>query len=66
MITLRQLLNNKSNGRIQVNVRYKNRAWMSYPCEVPDVLKDKQIIKVYPSEFKDGQIPVLDIKVALE
>lgn len=66
MITLRQLLSSNSNGRLQVNVRYKDRAWLSYPCEIPDVLKDKQIIKIYPSEFKGGQIPVLDVKVALE
>lgn len=63
MITLRQLLSREANGRIQVNVRYKNRAWMNYPCEILDVLKDREIIKIYPSEFKDGQIPVLDVEV---
>lgn len=63
MITLRQLLNNKANDRIQVNVRYKSRAWMNYPCEILDILKDREIIKIYPSEFKDGQIPVLDVEV---
>lgn len=63
MITLRQLLSSEANGRLQVNVRYKNRAWMSYPCEMLDVLKDRQIIKIYPSEFKENQIPVLDVEV---
>lgn len=63
MITLRQLLSSKSNGRLQVNVRYKDRAWMSYPCEILDVLKDKQIIKIYPYEYKENEIPVLDVKV---
>lgn len=63
MITLRQLLSSNSNGRLQVNVRYKNRAWLTYPCEILDVLKDKQIIKIYPSEFKENQIPVLDVRV---
>ena len=63
MITLRQLLSSKTNGRLQVNVRYKNRAWMSYPCEMLDVLKDRQIIKIYPSEFKENQIPILDVEV---
>ena len=63
MITLRQLLSSNSNGRLQVNVRYKNRAWMSCPCEILDVLKDKQIVKIYPSEFKENQIPVLDVEV---
>lgn len=66
MITLRQLLSRETNGRLQVNVRYRDeKAWLSDPCEIPDILKDKQIIKVYPSEFKDGQIPVLDVKVAI-
>ena len=63
MITLRQLLSSETNGRLQVNVRYKNRAWMSYPCEIPDILKDKQIVKIYPSEFKENQTPVLDVKI---
>lgn len=63
MITLRQLLSSETNGRSQVNVRYKNRAWMNYPCEILDILKDREIIKIYPSEFKDGQIPVLDVEV---
>ena len=63
MITLRQLLSSETNGRLQVNVRYKNRAWMSYPCEILDIHKDKQIIKIYPSEFKENQTPVLDVKV---
>lgn len=63
MITLRQLLSSETNGRLQINVRYKNRAWMSYPCEILDILKDREIIKIYPSEFKDGQIPVLDVGV---
>nr|DAL58017.1 MAG TPA_asm: hypothetical protein [Caudoviricetes sp.] len=63
MITLRQLLSSQTNGRLQVNVRYKNRAWMNYPCEILDILKDREIIKIYPSEFKDGQIPVLDVEV---
>lgn len=65
MITLKQLLHSKTNGRLQVNVRYGDRAWLSYPCEIPTVLKNKQIIKIYPSEFKDGQIPVLDVEVAV-
>ena len=63
MITLRQLLSSNSNGRLQVNVRYKNRAWLTYPCEILDVLKDKQVIKIYPSEFKENSIPVLDVEV---
>lgn len=63
MITLRQLLSSETNGRLQINVRYKNRAWMSYLWEIPDILKDREIIKIYPSEFKDGQIPVLDVEV---
>lgn len=63
MITLRQLLSRETNGRLQVNVRYKSRAWMSYPCEILDILKDREIIKIYPSDFKDGQIPVLDVEV---
>lgn len=63
MITLRQLLSSETNGRLQVNVRYKDRAWLTYPCEILDVLKDKQIIKIYPSEFKENQIPVLDVEV---
>ena len=63
MITLRQLLSSNSNGRLQVNIRYKNRAWLTYPCEVLDILKDKEIIKIYPSEFKENQIPVLDVVV---
>ena len=63
MITLRQLLSSNSNGRLKVNVRYKDRAWLTYPCEILDVLKDKQIIKIYPSEFKENQIPVLDVRV---
>ena len=63
MITLRQLLSSKSNGHLQVNVRYKNRAWLTYPCEILDILKDKQIIKIYPSEFKENQTPVLDVEV---
>lgn len=63
MITLRQLLSNESNGRIQVNVRYKDRAWLSFPCEILDILKDKQIIKIYPYEYKENEIPVLDVRV---
>ena len=63
MITLRQVLSSKSNGRLQVNIRYKDRAWMSYPCEILDILKDKQIIKIYPSEFKENSTPVLDVEV---
>ena len=63
MITLRQLLSSETNGRLQVNVRYKDRAWMSCPCEILDVLKDKQIIKIYPSEFKENSTPGLDVKV---
>ena len=63
MITLRQLLSYETNGRLQVNVRYKDRAWLTYPCEILDILKDKQIVKIYPSEFKENQIPVLDVRV---
>ena len=63
MITLRQLLSSNSNGRLEVNIRYKDRAWMSYPCEILDILKDKEIIKIYPSEFKENQTPVLDVRV---
>ena len=63
MITLRQLLSSETNGRLEVNVRYKNRAWLTYPCEILDILKDKQIIKIYPNEFKENQIPVLDVEV---
>lgn len=63
MITLRELLSDETNGKLQVNVRYKNRAWMSYPCEVLDILKDKEIIKIYPREFKENQIPILDVEV---
>ena len=63
MITLRQLLSSNSNGRLKVNVRYKNRAWLTYPCEILDILKDKEIIKIYPSEFKENQTPVLDVVV---
>lgn len=63
MITLRQLLSSNSNGRLQVNVRYKDRAWLTYPCEIPDVLKDKQIVKIYPYEYKENEIPTLDVKV---
>ena len=63
MITLRQLLSSDTNGRLQVNVRYKSRAWLTYPCEILDVLKDKQIVKIYPGEFKENQIPVLDVRV---
>lgn len=64
MITLRQLLSSETAGRLQVNVRYRDdKAWLSYPCEIPDILKDKQIIKVYPTEFKENQTPVLDVKV---
>ena len=63
MIALRQLLSSETNGRLQVNIRYKNRAWMSCPCEILDILKDKQIIKIYPSEFKENSTPVLDVKV---
>lgn len=63
MITLRQLLSSETNGRLQVNVRYKDRAWLTYPCEILDILKDKQIVKIYPGEFKENQIPVLDVRV---
>ena len=63
MITLRQLLSSETNGRLQVNVRYKNRAWLTYPCEILDVLKDKQIVKIYTGEFKENQTPVLDVRV---
>ena len=63
MITLRQLLSYETNGRLQVNVRYKDRAWLTYPCEILDILKDKQIVKIYPSEFKENQIPVLDVEL---
>ena len=63
MITLRQLLSSNSNGHLKVNVRYKDHAWLTYPCEILDILKDKQIIKIYPSEFKENQIPVLDVEV---
>ena len=63
MITLRQLLSSETNGRLQVNVRYKDRAWLTYPCEILDVLKDKQIVKIYPYEDKENQIPVLDVRV---
>ena len=63
MITLRQLLSSNSNGRLKVNVRYKNRAWLTYPCEILDILKDKKIIKIYPNEFKENQTPVLDVRV---
>ena len=63
MITLRQLLSSNSNGRLKVNVRYKDRAWLTYPCEILDILKDKEIIKIYPSEFKENSIPVLDVEV---
>lgn len=63
MITLRQLLSHETNGRLEVNVRYKNRAWMTYPCEILDILKDKEIIRIYPSKFKDDRIPVLDVEV---
>lgn len=65
MITLRQLLSRETNGRLQVNVRCGNRAWLTYPCEILDILKDREIVKIYPSEFKDGQIPVLDVEVRL-
>lgn len=65
MITLRQLLSSNSNGRLQVNVRCSNRAWLTYPCEILDILKDREIIKIYPSKFKDGQIPLLDVEVRL-
>lgn len=64
MITLKQLLSSKANGRIQVNVRYGDRAWMSYPCEILDILKDKKIIKIYPYTYKENEIPVLDVEVA--
>lgn len=64
MLTLRQLLSSNSNGRLQVNVRYKDRAWLTYPCEILDILKDKQIIKIYPYEYKKNKIPVLDVEVA--
>ena len=63
MITLRQLLSSNSNGHLQVNIRYKDRAWMSYPCEILDILKDKEIIKIYPSKFKENSTPVLDVEV---
>ena len=63
MIALRQLLSSETNGRLQVNIRYKNRAWMSYPYEILDILKDKQIVKIYPSEFKENSTPVLDVEV---
>lgn len=63
MITLRQLLSSNSNGHLQVNIRYKDRAWLTYPCEILDILKDKEIIKIYPSEFKENSIPVLDVEV---
>ena len=63
MITLRQLLSSETNGRLQVNVRYKDRAWLTYPCEILDILKDKEISKIYHSEFKENQTPVLDVKV---
>ena len=63
MITLRQLLSSNSNGRLRVNVRYKDRAWLTYPCEILDILKNKQIVKIYPSEFKENQTPVLDVRV---
>ena len=63
MITLRQLLSSETNGRLQVNVRYKDRAWLTYPCEILDVLKDKQTIKIDGSEFKENQTPVLDVEV---
>ena len=63
MITLRQLLSSNSNGRLQVNVRYKDRAWLTYPCEILDVLKDKQVIKIYPYEYRENEIPVLDVVV---
>ena len=63
MITLRQLLSSNSNGHLQVNIRYKDRVWMSYPCEILDILKDKQIVKIYPSEFKENSTPVLDVEV---
>lgn len=65
MITLRQLLSSETNGRLQVNVRCGNRAWLTYPCEILDILKDREIIKIYPSEFKENQIPVLDVEVRL-
>lgn len=65
MITLRQLLSSETNGRLQVNVRYRDdKAWLSYPCEIPDVLKDRQIIKICPYEYKENEIPVLDVEVA--
>ena len=63
MITLRQLLSSNSNGRLQVNVKYKDRAWLTYPCEILDVLKDKQVIKIYPYEYRENEIPVLDVVV---
>ena len=63
MITLRQLLSSETNGRLQVNVRYKDRAWLTYPCEILNILKDKEIIKIYPSEFKESSTPVLDVEV---
>lgn len=64
MLTLRQLLSSKTNGKLQVNVRYKDRAWLTYPCEILDILKDKQIIKIYPYEYKENEKPVLDVEVA--
>lgn len=64
MLTLRQLLSSNSNGRLQVNVRYKDRAWLTYPCEILDILKDREIIKIYPYEYKENKIPVLDVEVA--
>lgn len=64
MITLRQLLSSNSNGKLQVNVRYKDRTWLTYPCEILDILKDKQIVKIYPYEVKENEIPVLDVEVA--
>ena len=63
MITLRQLLSSNSNGRLQVNVRYKDRARLTYPCEILDILKDKQIIKIYPYKHKENEIPILDVEV---
>ena len=63
MITLRQLLSSETNGRLRVNVRYKNRAWLTYPCEILDILKDKKIVKIYSYEYKENEIPVLDVKV---
>lgn len=63
MLTLRQLLSSNSNGRLQVNVRYKDRAWLTYPCEILDILKDKQIVKIHPYEYKENKIPILDVEV---